>query len=115
MSDQLLTGLQLAWLFGCLVVIVRVGIQVGRQRRTLRAAGSAPPALQQQMVRLARQLGVAPVRLCVSDQTLTPYLACVGRPTLVWPISMTNDNGIGASGAAAMLIHELAHLRRRDH
>ena len=43
----------------------------------------------------------------------TPFLWCLGRPKLIWPTSLIkqdhSDKWLG------VVVHELAHLKRRDH
>lgn len=102
------------WLAGsvliCAVTLVRTvrfGRRIGR--------GRAPPAeISQQVARASRSLGLrrAPETVMVDD-CCSPMVWCGRRPRLILPSGLWSH--LDAAGREAVLVHELAHLRRRDH
>jgi hypothetical protein len=43
---------------------------------------------------------------------VSPAVWCLGRPRLLWPAALDTDSPAGIDG---IIVHELAHLKRRDH
>jgi hypothetical protein len=81
----------------------------------LRHARLAPVQLQKQAHRLARKVGLsaAPAVYLVPGR-LSPLLwSCFGAPRLVLPAALLEQ--IDDDQRATLILHELAHLRRRDH
>jgi beta-lactamase regulating signal transducer with metallopeptidase domain len=105
----------LAWLFGSVLWGAWVAWHVIRFRRVLRLARLAPGRLQEEAETLARRLGL---RRC-PDVWLVPGAVSPmvwglgGRPCLLFPTGLLDR--LDAGGRAALLAHELAHVRRRDH
>ncbi len=86
-----------------------------RFQRLLRHAKLAPIQLQKQAERLARKLGMTrtPTVFLVPGR-LSPMLwAFFGPPRLVLPADLLDH--IDGEQRATLILHELAHLRRRDH
>ena len=78
--------------------------------RRLPLAGSELNAL---VAQLAARLGLRrPPRIRVTDQTVSPYVIGLTRPTLVVPSRLLEQ--IEPAARKALLAHELAHLRRGD-
>ena len=105
------------WAAGALFVFVRSGGRIVRFRRALRDARPAPAAIQRQADELARAMrlrrcpGVRLVPGRVSPALWMPGL-CAGRATLILPaglVPLLDDRQ-----RAAVIAHELAHLRRGD-
>jgi hypothetical protein len=103
------------WLTGSAAWLVLAGVRIVRFGRLLRHARPAPEAMQAQAEALAKGLGLVRcpgvwlVPGCVS-----PLLWAVGRaPRLLVPQSLWDQ--LDDDQQAALLVHELAHLRRRDH
>jgi beta-lactamase regulating signal transducer with metallopeptidase domain len=103
------------WLLTALFWLGWNGFHLLRFRRLLQYAVPAPPALQEQARELAWQLGLrrCPPVLLVPG-ALPPMVWGLGpRPRLLFPAALLDrlDEGQRAS----LLLHELAHVRRRDH
>ena len=108
-------ALLVAWVIGTLWVFGMTGLRILRFQRALRAADPAPVFLQVEVEALAKKIGVRrrPRTLLVPG-TLSPMLwAPFGEPTLLFPAKLLGR--LGAEGRQTLLLHEVAHLRRRDH
>ena len=101
------------WLWGSGIVVGLMLIRIARMRRFLRWTSEAPAALTQVVEEESRRLGVRPPRVRITTYIASPQLWAVGRATLLWPesvpISSDPENWRG------VIVHELAHLKRRDH
>lgn len=102
-------------LLGALGVSATAAWRVHRFRRLLRHAHPAPDAVQQRASELSRRLGldrVPPVRLL--DARVPPMLWPSRRgPILLLPEGLLP--GLLDEERDTLLVHELAHVRRRDH
>jgi beta-lactamase regulating signal transducer with metallopeptidase domain len=98
------------WLVGALVVLARA---VTAQVATTRAAHRAPSAshaAQQLLSTLAARMKVRAPRLAVGDADVGPHVVGMMRTTIVVPPTLLDDDSL----LRAALLHELAHVRRRD-
>jgi beta-lactamase regulating signal transducer with metallopeptidase domain len=105
----------LAWLAGSALWAGWVALHVVRFQRALRHARPAPASLRDEAECLARRLGL---RRCpdvwLVPGAVSPMVWALGRcPRLLFPSGLLDR--LDAEGRAALLAHELAHLRRRDH
>jgi beta-lactamase regulating signal transducer with metallopeptidase domain len=103
------------WLGGSLVWWGVAGLRLARFRRLLRETRAAAPVVQEQAGRLANLLGL---RRCPPvvfvPVPLSPMLWALGfSPRLLLPERLWQQ--LGAQEQDALLLHELAHLRRGDH
>jgi beta-lactamase regulating signal transducer with metallopeptidase domain len=89
-----------------LVRILRFRLQVGRGR-------PAPASLAETVGELAARIGVAPPPVSVVPGLASPVVWGLGRPRLVWPAALLGR--LSPDGERSAVVHELAHLRRRDH
>ncbi len=107
--------LGLLWLTGCVVWFAVMGRRIVRFHRLLRYALPAPTALQERAAVLARRLGLSRCpSVWLVPGALPPLLWAVGgRPRLFFPRALLRQ--LGAESRDALLVHELAHLCRRDH
>lgn len=105
--------LGVAWLTGTAVVAGVSVRQTWRLSREVRAAALAPPELLERVRRASRKLGVTPPLVRVTPALVSPVIIGFARPVLLWPVGL--ERKLTADGAAAVLAHELAHLKRRDH
>lgn len=78
----------------------------------LAAASAVPADLAAAVERAARWTGVAAPRIAVGDDDGTAFVAGVRSPVLFVPLPLWDRLDVG--GRRAMLLHELAHVRRRD-
>ncbi|MEM7203747.1 MAG: M56 family metallopeptidase, partial [Planctomycetota bacterium] len=103
--------LLLVWAAGA----VRVGLGVWRSvrsvRRQMAQASDPTPAQQRALDELAAALEVVAPRMRVVPGRGSPFIWAWGRAVLVWPSQWSACD----SASRAILAHELAHLRRRDH
>jgi beta-lactamase regulating signal transducer with metallopeptidase domain len=98
-----------AWLAGAAVVLSRaLGAHV-HARRAARSAPQAPEAARAVLAALARRIRVRTPRLVVAEGT-GPHVVGALRPIIVVPSALVDDPQL-LRGA---LLHELAHVRRRD-
>ncbi|MFO0898449.1 MAG: M56 family metallopeptidase [Pirellulales bacterium] len=102
-----------AWGLGCLVMAVAHGRRIHRVRRLVDGSESAPEALEVEIARLAARLRVSPPRVRTLAGIGSPFVWCCGRPTLLWPAELTAPAELRR--LQGVLVHELAHLKRRDH
>lgn len=105
--------LLIVWLAGALAVGWRY---VWRTWRFALYAGSgkpASPSLQREVAELSTALGVRPPRVRLLADLPSPVVWCLGRRVLLWPKGLQDQ--LSGPGRRAVLVHELAHLRRRDH
>jgi len=103
------------WLTGSLAWLTWTSVQVYRFHRLLRHARLAPPKLQEEVKTWAARLGLRKTpSLWLLPGCISPMLWTLGRsPRLLFPAKLLDR--LDADQRSALLIHELAHLRRRDH
>jgi beta-lactamase regulating signal transducer with metallopeptidase domain len=98
---------------GTLGIFVLLGIRLVRLGRLLRCARPAPPTLAALVIDLAERLSMRPPVVKYSSLIRSPIVCALGRPVLLWPESRLE--GLSAVAREAVIVHELAHLARRDH
>jgi beta-lactamase regulating signal transducer with metallopeptidase domain len=105
----------LTWLLGSGLWGTWVAWHVVRFRRVLRRARRAPGRLREEAEALARRLGLrrCPEVWLVPGAVSPMVWGLGGRPCLLFPAGLLDR--LDAGGRAALLAHELAHVRRRDH
>lgn len=104
-----------AWLAGAAAWLGIVASRIGRFRRALRLAGRAPEDVRERVAALATAIGLRrPPEVALVDGPISPLVwALGGRAKLVVPRGLWGR--LDDEQRDAMLLHELAHLRRRDH
>ncbi len=98
------------WTTGTAVVLVR---NLAAQRLAVHAARAAEPApafAQAVLATLAATLRVRTPRLVIGDAATGPYVVGLVRTIIVVPPALLDDESL----LRAALLHELAHVRRRD-
>jgi beta-lactamase regulating signal transducer with metallopeptidase domain len=95
------------------VVLFQV-VRLFRLRGLLKRSVAGPPDLDRLVAELAAEMRVTPPRVRLSAEIQSPVVCALGRATLVWPASGPAVL-LGAEGRRAIVVHELAHLARRDH
>ncbi|MEK6674690.1 MAG: M56 family metallopeptidase [Planctomycetota bacterium] len=102
------------WLAGTTLLALFAGAKCFRFRRLLARATPASEPVVAMVRETAKQMGLrkVPESLCV-DARVSPMIWCGRRPRLVLPIALWRE--LDDQGRRAILCHELAHLRRRDH
>jgi beta-lactamase regulating signal transducer with metallopeptidase domain len=101
------------WLCGGIVVVFVQLRLLARMRRWVRHGRSASPLFVAQVEELASALGANPPRLVVLPGLASPFIWAGGRACLLWPEEL--EKHLSPEGSRAVLVHELAHLSRRDH
>ena len=108
-------GAAALWLAGSLLWFGQAGLAVRRFRRLVRYAPTAPAVVQDQARELAGRLGLrrCPTVLLLPG-TVSPMIWGLGRGLrLLLPAELLAR--LNEEQRAALVTHELAHLRRRDH
>ncbi len=102
------------WVLGVIAMAARIGLSAWRLRRAARAWPEiADPRVLELLAGCRRRLGLRrPVRLCVAPDETGPAVVGARRPRIVLPEAVLS--GFGRDRLEAILLHELAHVRRRD-
>ena len=102
------------WIGGtALLVLVGLG-RIGRSVRLVRSGRVAPPSVVRMVHDASADLGLRqPPVVVMVDRRVTPMLFCGRQVTLVLPSRLWAQ--LDDVGRRAVIFHELAHLRRRDH
>jgi len=110
---SLSTFLRMLWLAGAMLVMLRLLAGVITLRRLLRGAREVTdPAWQALLARASAQLDLCtPVRLLASPHANMPMALGVWRPIVVLPMEIDTWS---EELREVILLHELAHVRRRD-
>ncbi len=105
----------MVWLAGVLVFWVRlVGGWVVTARMRSMLVRRAPPEWQEILGRLSERMGLSrPVRLLISALVQVPTVVGWLRPVVLVPVGALG--GLPAEQLEALLLHELAHIRRHDY
>ncbi len=98
--------LAIAWATGSAIVLVRGIVAHRRVVRAARRAELAPAPARDHHARLTRR----PPRLVVGAPTIGPHVVGIVRLIIVIPPALLADQAL----LRAALLHELAHVRRRD-
>jgi uncharacterized protein (TIGR03435 family) len=114
-SAQFLPWVVAIWLAGAIALSIRLiggWVIAARLRSTL--VRPAPPEWQRTLNRLKARVGVSrPVRLLISALAQAPAVVGWLRPVVLVPIGALA--GLPSEQIEALLIHELAHIRRHDY
>jgi len=112
---QFLIWVVMVWLAGAVVFWVRlVGGWVVAARMRSMLVRRAPPEWQEILGKLGARIGVSrPVRLLVSAPVQVPTVVGWLRPVVLVPVGALG--GLPAGQLEALLVHELAHIRRHDY
>jgi len=104
-----------AWMAGVVVFWLRLlGGWMMAERLRRRQVRPAPRHWQQALDRLRTRLRISrPVQLLVSGLVQAPAVVGLLRPVVLVPVGALA--GLPAEQVEALLLHELAHIRRYDH
>lgn len=113
--DSAAIALSAVWMTGSIAWFALALARIVRFRRRLRRAIPATPPLQSEVAALAEWIGLArvPEVLVVAGQISPLVCTPLCRAVLVLPRDLLSR--FSADQRAAVIAHELAHLRRRDH
>lgn len=101
------------WAAGAIALLLWFAVGLWRGHRRLRALGPVLPSMRREIEALAARLGVRAPALRDDPDAGSPYVWSFGRACLVVPVRVLA--AASPKGRAAVLAHELAHLRRGDH
>ena len=105
----------LIWAAGTLVCLTALVVRVRRFLRSLKLAASAPACVQRRCAALAAQLGLrGSPGVWFVRSAFCPSLWAFSRPARIL-VPQTLWDRLEPTQQDALLVHELAHLRRRDH
>jgi TonB family protein len=106
--------LVMLWLGGVAVLSLRaLGGWYLTQSLVRRDTSAVPPALLRRCHQLQRRLAVTwPVRFLLSSRTKAPLVIGCLRPVILIPVSAIS--GLSPQQLDALILHELAHIRRLD-
>ncbi|MDB4953085.1 MAG: peptidase BlaR1, partial [Myxococcales bacterium] len=102
--------LAMIWLTGVAIVLSRAVGAHRRARLAARKAALAPASALALLESLAARLSVRAPLLAVGDDSIGPHVVGVLRPIIVVPPALLGDLEL----LRATLLHELAHVRRKD-
>ncbi len=108
---QILAGL---WVVGSVGWLSLALIRIGRFARAVRLAGEAPPELVARVERLSEQLALRtpPLVVLVKGRVSPMVWTLGGRSRLIVPEPLWDR--LDDDQRSALLVHELAHLKRGD-
>jgi WD40 repeat protein/beta-lactamase regulating signal transducer with metallopeptidase domain len=114
-TTLVLTILGCVWLAGSVLWFVRALRRLIRFHQLLRHARPAPARVQMLAARLARQFGLRRCpQVSLLPSSLPPMIwAALGRVRVLLPAGLLER--LEEEQVAALLAHELAHVRRGDH
>ena len=112
-SPSLVRVLFIAWALGCAISLISLAAGALRLRALVRAAlPLRDPALRRQADAIRRQMRIrADVKLLSSDVAPTPMTGGLWKPVILLPAAAIRWS---PERQAAVLTHELIHIRRRD-
>lgn len=100
------------WGIGCTLLLVRLAAAHFLLRRNLARCESAPDSLVSALTTAAKETGYhKPVRLLVDHERTIPVVWGIFRPSLLLPAEAT---AWSAEQLRSVLLHEMAHIKRRD-
>lgn len=101
------------WLVGSLVTVAFQAYKVLCLKHRIRFATPPPECLAQAVETGAAELGTRAIPAIVLSGISIPLVWCFGRTRLLWPEMLAGDDAVERCRGA--ILHELAHIRRRDH
>ena len=101
------------WLVGSVGLLLLEGVRLLRIARHVRLSRPADDDLDDRVAALSQRLDLRPVPVRVVPGAAPPAVWCFGRPVVLWPADLAADaSDVCVDG---LLLHELAHVKRRDH
>jgi len=110
---RLLAWLSFIWLAGMAAFALLQILRFLGLSRIVARGRTAPDWLSQEVRCCAATLSIQPPRIRVVPQLSSPILCWWGRPVILWPSVLCEKANPGHW--RGVILHELAHLRRRDH
>ncbi|MEX2172690.1 MAG: LCCL domain-containing protein [Pirellulales bacterium] len=99
------------WLAGAVCFAVVQALRI--MRMSLRLRGSSLPSeeIAEQFAQMAGQFRTRPIEVRIVNGLSSPCIWAVVRPRLLWPAELR----LSRTATQGLIIHELAHVKRRDH
>jgi beta-lactamase regulating signal transducer with metallopeptidase domain len=110
-----------AWALGAVGLLVLEGLRVAMLARRVRHGRTADPAIVRRVAELSASLDLKPIPVVLVPGHASPMVWCFGRTRLLWPEDFDADapEALDADAIHAcidgLIVHELAHVKRRDH
>ena len=102
------------WLVGSVLVFAVMAGRIVRFRRLLRSAEPASRAIVAQVQEASQAIGLKSTpTVMMTNRKISPLVWCCRRRVLLLPEGLWEE--LDEAGRRAVLLHELAHLKRRDH
>jgi beta-lactamase regulating signal transducer with metallopeptidase domain len=101
------------WLAGAAAYGLLQLVRIVRMSLWLRRAARASPELVREVERMAKRLKMRSPPVSEISGVGTPFIWAVFRPRLLWPSDLSPD--LSAAARQGLILHELAHVKRRDH
>jgi len=105
--------LLLVWIAGAAIFALAQIALIVRVVMKLRRARAADADLADRVERLAQRLRMSPIPIRVIPAIASPFIWSGRRPLLLWPRDLPAN--LSATCLDGLVIHELAHVKRRDH
>jgi beta-lactamase regulating signal transducer with metallopeptidase domain len=102
-----------AWVAGAALMAMLQVVRIVRFHCQVSRGKPAPVALTDAVGELAARLAVRPPPVVVVPGLASPVVWGLGGPQLLWPAALIGR--LSPDGQRTAIVHELAHLRRRDH
>ena len=110
--QRAVVAIVLAWAAIVIVLLVRLVISMAHLQRLRRDALPISPEIRAQLSRWSRMSGGGNVRLCLSDETAVPIAVGLFDSMVLIPRRLLDD--LEPEDIDRIVLHEIAHLRRRD-
>ena len=111
--DRLLPWAGAAWAAGGLLFALVQVVRIVRMAKCVRRGRPAGPGLSRRVRELSAELGIRPVPAHVMPGLVSPVIWAATRPRLLWPEAL--PPGAPDESFRGLILHELAHVKRRDH
>lgn len=101
------------WAAGSLVVATVEGARLVRLGRQIATSEPGDPAIVDRIAALSARMGLQALPVRALSGISAPMVWCLGRPKLLWPSAIAAESSDACIDG--MIVHELAHVKRRDH
>lgn len=106
-------ALLIVWGVGAGVIVIVQTIRLLRIANDVRAAGEPDPYIVRRVGALSARLDLSPVPVAAMPHATAPAMWCLGRPRMLWPADLPAT--FTDACIDGLIVHELAHIKRRDH
>jgi beta-lactamase regulating signal transducer with metallopeptidase domain/ribosomal protein L29 len=111
--DQSIFWGSIIWITGIIVMAFWQGLRIWNMNRLVNAAQPAPEWLSRLLEETCLLLPVPPPQIFLVRGISTPLVWAWKRPMLLWPEELSEQ--LSPQAKQGVLLHELAHLKRKDH